>query len=57
MKTWQRATSFFATAAVAVAAGVFVLAGVEPQWWAGLIAIVVPVLGAVLGKPWKPPEA
>jgi len=51
----KKAVSWWATAAVCIAYGIFSLA-TEPAWWTTAIAIAVPVISVIVGKPWMPPE-
>ena len=51
----RKAIGWWATAAVCIAYGVFALAS-EPTWWATAIAVLVPIISAVIGKPWQVPR-
>jgi apolipoprotein N-acyltransferase len=53
----KTAIGWFATALVSIVLGVFALSGSEPIWWAAAVGILVPLVSALIGKPWKPPEA
>ena len=55
MRKYGKAIGFFATAAVAVALGIFAIVG-EPTWWAGVVAVGVPVISALVGKEWELPK-